>query len=338
MSTKGAYVVRARPINHVDTVQMYMDMRGPFLTLDELEYVLGFDDHPAHFNNVFDKCIDIFADDLDKFLESVWSVLLTSVSRHENIGEDPGYDAESWKLFMSKFISVGFDVHSSSSIWYSSKTPMKTSLWTISMVPASAIQLLECSHKWLRILELGGINIDDYLRAELALLIQAGVPDLNTLKVAEGLGRQDYLLLLLDRIRPELGLLCQEEGQSDLFKIMPGLRFCHCSVVQTPLTGTENMHREWKSLRNSGWANENQWPFVWELDAAAGIIESYRHAKSLRKDGKLLVEGFDRACELEKSRFERRQVTKWRKLQKNLGLRMEKDQMPGSWEEEWWET
>lgn len=310
--------------------------------MPEFRRLLIFSNHPSFFNNVFEKCKEPFVDQWDYYIKESWRVLVRKIFQSVNVSSQNHHsgfcDPTAWTSSTSKLLAAGADVHqrvNGTVLGYS--TALHVALNGLDL----PIDAFNRGYSWLEILEKCGVDIDAYLCREWEITSsEMEQEEHHSLNDISGLSRWSQLEEMLKLLRgphsvwggrhPSGGLVSEIET-SDLMQVMPHFSY-DSDNWRSVLPEERNCHKAWKQHY------QDSWPITELIDRASTPCYYYSSHHLVREDTGSF-KAFEKACHLVETRFERRQVKKWRKLQKKRGLtETNRQQIPGAWHEEWWET
>lgn len=312
----------------LDPALMYVDMRGPFLTIEEYSNILQ-DEQPANFlSAVFDACQDTFRDREQEFLQRTLACIVLKC--YFRLQED--LDASGLASLISKLLNRGLDIHHH---W--SAASQTTYKWTsffslVSLAYADMDEFLDHAELWIQILNCTSIDVSKYLTKEFQMISEScdtgslAPENWHNLSTRQKLEEFYYIRRPQERYRGDRITV------DDWNRAMPGFRQI---IDNRPLfmRGAEQSHLDWKHQR----LNEEirpEWPFVKGTSAYGSYSRGFGNlpVKSMKA-----LASHDYFLRLIENRFERCQARKWKKLKKRENILEESRAMPGGWEMEWWE-
>lgn len=309
-------------------------MRGPLLTMEEYAVILM----PSRSPTVVDEMVDLFqgmfVDELEDFLsETLESLVCMFISRNRR------FDVKIWASSVSKLLSAGLDIHISSV--YMGHTALNRIMTDEYL---SILDILNCSEKWIEVLEHTSVDVDRYLYTEFMILLETmelgfEIPEEWMAAEMEPWHAMDVktkLEVMFDILHPgyRVPLHVDPASTDDLLQIMPALREAPQPLLSVDHGGPFT-HIDWKHDRmEKPYTRSDSWPF---LGDTASLLCSQRHLKGLSEKTTKALASHDRFLQLISDRFETRQQKKWKKLKKNMSVTEETGEMPGGWKMEWWE-
>lgn len=334
-------------------------MRGPLLTMAEYHELLKLGGNPEYIEAIFEICKDFFSDDRPLFLHETLIAIASLYSRRLLVRGQPDYNGSP---LISKLLALGADISQRFDFFFSrsrlfcfyqpyrptfSKSDARpmTALSSILRLHQSPVDSLDCAEQWINALKGASVQIDEYLRAELDYAIKDADSD-ATLQVPVDWDCMRYktkLEILYDITNPGKRLAQEREDSDDLRVVMPVFQY---HVSRWPRLKVdwgaheEPSHLIWKHerLREPEYTAEDwdmlQWPF--QKEPRTNMIEERGWTNLNHWQTKALA-SHDYYIQLMDERAERRQLNKWRKLKKFLGMTEASKSMPGAWEMEWWE-
>lgn len=320
-----------------DSVTLYMKLRGPFLTLEEYDQIMAFENRSAYHIALFNASKDYFVDDWDRFIELSFHHVV-QVIIFSSAAAITSTTCVSYGPFLKVLIDHGLDVCKptlySFPNRYGSMSRINTMLSALIAGP-SGIQrweIIQSGKELLKVLKSCSVDLDRFLEHELQCLAM----DIDEARVLPSWWSSSAHLAKLefihDILRPELAPTGEEGSTDDLLKLMPALRR-DLIRLNSGMQGRIPSHLDWKHERTDD-PYRTAWPFQKDL---YWYPESDRKLKNLSQRQLQLISTYDKFVDLIDERFERNQQRKWNKMIKGNHISEHSINMPGTWRMEWWE-
>ncbi|KAF4471009.1 hypothetical protein FALBO_2081 [Fusarium albosuccineum] len=267
-----------------------------------------------------------FADERGPFNLCVWAHVVQTFLAQTYPTDWRRFQHHLWVPVVREALSRGVDIHTTA--WPGSSAFKGSSalqrIFSSTDDPDTALELVD---SWIDLLEQAGLETQRYLEIETercASLLDSRShrkppgPYHVSFIVREQRGRRlPYWTETIDEACPVRELFTEfpHFKQAYAYKPMPKI--------------IKEMHRGWKTLNAGGYAKDIEpWPVF--LALRRSYLDDMRSWRTITEEGRLLIEGLDRACDLMESRFERNQMRKLRKAG-YTGKRVVNSVMPGAW-------
>lgn len=292
-------------------MRLYVNMRGPFLTVNEYRVILLRARCEKFCEAAFNACREHLVDEWEEFLV-VSMKTLVKLMLQNGFSKGPQSPSYYYGPFARRILASGFGAHQPLIEPYSKEHPFRpppelTSLHKIITCHREwePLDTLAMAYEWLEILSQGSVELGSYLRKELEIQLQHADKAREVPIWWSSASTWTKLEFIYDILRPNDRLPEDEESTDELFQLLPAFR--RVLVCSHPIGSENRSYSEWKN------GFSENWPFA----------HLHFHAHTTK------------AMKLANERFERNQNRKWEKLRKLNKPGEMPGVMPGSWRMEW---